>query len=84
MIDNYRSGYTKALLDLKGWIENHSDIMKYSKMFNQKKIISLIQGFIDNRDLVIKYGDMTELVITKEGKIISLEEYERTKNEFKL
>lgn len=84
MTDNYHGGYVKALLDIKGWIEQHSDAMKVSKMFNQKKILALLQGFIDNKDLMMKYGDNTELVITKDGKVISLEEFERNKNELKL
>lgn len=82
MTDNYRGGYVKALLDIKSWIEQHSDAMKVSKMFNQKKILALLQGFIDNKDLMMEYGDNTELVITKDGKVISLEEFERNKNDF--
>lgn len=75
MIETYRNGYIKALIDVRNYFETHSDCLKYWKMYNQKKIPLLLQAFIDNADCMMSLGEDINLLVatdkkTKETKII--------------
>ena len=49
MQDNFNGGYTKALLDVQAYIKNHSDVLKFCKLYNRKGIEKLIDALVDNR-----------------------------------
>lgn len=61
MTDSYRSGYFKALLDVKNYFDSHSNVLKHLRMYSSKKIPSLLQAFIDNRERMILEGDDVEI-----------------------
>lgn len=58
MTDNYYSGYTKALLDIRDYLDYHSAHMKNQRCYNEKAIRSLIDTFIENRHDIIESGGM--------------------------
>lgn len=71
MIDNFRSGYTKALLDIKDYFEYHSESLKHNKAYNSKVIPTLINSLIENRDEMMRIGGKNlELILTKDKKFI--------------
>lgn len=71
MIDNFRSGYTKALLDIKDYFEYHSESLKHNKVYNSKVIPTLINSLIENRDEMMRIGGKNlELILTKDKKFI--------------
>ena len=61
MTDSYRSGYFKALLDVKNYFDSHSNVLKRLRMYSSKKIPLLLQAFIDNRERMILEGDDVEI-----------------------
>ena len=72
MIDNFYSGYTKALLDVKEYFEFHSESLKHNKAYNSKVIPVLIDSLIENRDEMMRIGGRNlELIITKDKKFIN-------------
>lgn len=74
MIDSYRQGYFKALLDVKDYFDYHSESLKHNRAFNSKKIPLLCQAFIDYHEVMMTYGGSElELMLTKEGKVILVE-----------
>lgn len=73
MLDTYRGGYTKALLDVKEILENHSESLAYRKVLTKKSIKNLsaiIDGMIEYKDVLMKWGDHADCLRTPEGKFI--------------
>lgn len=71
MLDSYRQGYFKALLDVKDYFDYHSESLKHNRMFNSKKIPLLCQAFIDYHETMMTYGGSDlELTLTKGGEIV--------------
>lgn len=71
MLDSYRQGYLKALMDVKDYLDYHSESLKHNRAFNSKKIPLLCQAFIDYHEVMMTYGGSElELILTKEGKVI--------------
>lgn len=78
MLDTYRGGYLKALLDIKNIIEDRSDGLVWGRMLTKKAIrfvCDLIQAVVDKRDLVMQYGSegITVILCPKDGKITIVE-----------
>lgn len=69
-MDSYRQGYIKALIDVKSYVDSHSDVMKWNKLYSQKRLPLLLQAFIENADEMIAMGDMIELAFTADKKSI--------------
>lgn len=70
--DGYRQGYFKALLDVKNYFDSHSEVLKYYKMYNAKKIQLLLEAFSENVDLMIIWGDHIDLKLSADGKKFEL------------
>ena len=66
----YNQGYSRALLDVKNWIEKHSISLKQNKMFNEKGIIALLKAMGDNEETFEKYGDETEFTVTSDKRVV--------------
>ena len=78
MLDTYRGGYLKALLDIKNIIEDRSDGLVWRRVLTKKAIrfvCDLIQAVIDKRDLVMQYGSegITVMRCPEDGKITIVE-----------
>lgn len=59
MLDTFRGGYTKALLDVKDMIQDRSDVIVWRKQMTKKSIKfvgQLIDAMVADRDTVMKYG----------------------------
>ena len=59
MLDTYRGGYLKALLDVKEFFENRSEYLSWKKCISKKHIkflCAVIDAMIDQRDLLMTYG----------------------------
>lgn len=73
MLDTYRGGYTKALLDVKEFFEQYSESLAYRKVVTKKGIKNLsaiIDGMIEYRDVLMKWGEHADCIMTPEGKFI--------------
>lgn len=69
MTDNYYSGYIKALLDIRDYLDYHSDMLKHNRCYNEKAMISLVDLFIVNRHEIAEQGGMTlELIYNPKTK----------------
>ena len=68
MSDTYRGGYIKALIDIKNYVDSHSESMKRYKLYSAKNLPILLQAFIDNADEMIAMGDMAEIVLPANNK----------------
>lgn len=56
MMDTYSHGYTKALLDVRDYIKDHSDALKVNKLYNRKGIEKLIDALINRRGELMRTG----------------------------
>lgn len=65
---SYIRGYTKALLDVQHFFENHSDSLKYCKLHNKKGIDIVLQMLLDNREELRETGDVEITYNTTEKK----------------
>lgn len=70
---DYMDGYTKALLDVHKTIEMYQMDFFYKHKVNRKSsrfILKLIDAYIDNRFVLMKYGvGHFDLALMKNGKI---------------
>ena len=67
-----QEGYFKAFLDFKNYLSNHSESIKRNKLFNQKGINILIDGFLNNLDYCMEYGDYVEFIYNADEKKLVL------------
>ena len=65
-----RSGYFKALCDVKNYFERHSIVLKREKMYNQKGINALLQAMLDNLEVMQEQGEFVEFTKTNDGRIV--------------
>ena len=72
MMDTFNHGYTKALLDVQRFFENHSDSLSYSKLYNRSGIEAVLKCLIENREEMRETGDIADLVCKKEKKRVIL------------
>ena len=70
MTDSYIGGYTKALLDVTNWFENHTQALKDEHLYNAKGIRKVLSALLDNRAELRETGDV-KLVINPETREIS-------------
>lgn len=73
MLDTYRGGYTKALLDVKELLNSRSERLAYSKILTKKgikNISAIIDGMIEHKDVLMKWGEHADCIMTPEGKFI--------------
>ena len=59
MLDTYRGGYLKALLDVKEFFESRTESLKFHKCISKKHVkflCTVIDAMIDQRDLMMTYG----------------------------
>ena len=61
MRETYRGGYLKALLDVKSFFENHSECLKFNRLFNQKGVMKVLNALIENREELLETGDVANL-----------------------
>lgn len=67
---NYEHGYTKALLDVVNWFKNHSESLKYHKLYKLECIEKLLDALLENRAELRETGDV-ELTWNKEKRVFS-------------
>lgn len=73
MLDTYRGGYIKALLDVKELLNSRSEGLACSKVLTKKGIKNLsaiIDGMIEYKDVLMKWGKHADFIMTPEGKFI--------------
>lgn len=58
-----RKFYLGCLVDIKNYLDSHSESIQYCKRNNIKGVKEILNQFIDNIDDFIKYGDDIEIVI---------------------
>lgn len=61
--------YTKALVDVRNWMERHGDALKLNRLNNTKGMMRLMDAFIENRVLFEMYGEHLALKQMKDGSI---------------
>lgn len=66
---DYENGYRKALEDVVNWIERHSESLKHSKLNNRNGIIRLMKAMWSNCDVMMKYGENTEIMLMPDGSL---------------
>lgn len=59
----YRDGYFKALLDVKNWFEQHSNSMRYFRMYNAKGLTKILNAMIKDIEQFMEQGEDLEIVI---------------------
>ena len=69
MTDSYIGGYSKALLDVKNWFEDHSEILKFNRLYNEKGIRNILWALLENRAELRETGDV-ELYVNRKTKEI--------------
>lgn len=67
----FREGYFKALLDEENWFSEHSDNLKYYKMYNAKTIPKVLHALVDGRESLMKTGDV-KIVYNKKDETVAV------------
>ncbi len=63
MIENYRQGYTKALIDVVHFFEIYMDSLSYFKMINKKRLPGVLKLLLDNREEMMKWGGDIKVIL---------------------
>lgn len=63
MIENYRQGYTKALIDVVHFFEVYIDSLSYFKMINKKRLPGVLKLLLDNREEMMKWGGDIKVIL---------------------
>lgn len=61
-------GYTKALLDVQSFFENHSEALSQYKLFNKNSVSVILKFLVDNREELRETGDIDDILVRKESK----------------
>ncbi len=69
---DYENGYIKALLDAKNWFEQHSDSLRFARMYNAKGIPQILDCMMKNHTKMMDLGEDFEIFIKREDKKITL------------
>ncbi len=56
MLESFTGGYTKALLDVLHWFEQHDDSLKYERCYNSRSVRSLLGALIQHREELRETG----------------------------
>lgn len=64
----YENGYTKALLDVVNWFKNHSETLKFYKLYKREYIEKLLDALLENRVELRETGDVT-FIWNKEKRV---------------
>jgi hypothetical protein len=64
----YSKGYFKALLDMRNWLDDHSDSMKTFRLNNCAGLKSIVQYFLDHHYEAQMYGGYLEVHLPKKAK----------------
>lgn len=67
---DYNRGYTKALLDVKNFFEEHSEAMKYNKLYSHKGISAVLSALIQNHEELRETGTVDNSIVEKDKKSI--------------
>lgn len=70
MRETYTGGYFKALLDVRTFFESHSQSLKFSRLYNQKGVMQVLDALIKNREELRETGDVENLIYNTERKEI--------------
>lgn len=63
MIENYRQGYTKALIDVVHFFEVYIDGLSFFKMLNKKRLPDILKLLLDNREEMMKWGGEIKVIL---------------------
>lgn len=63
MIENYRQGYTKALIDVVHFFEIYMDSLSHFKMINKKRLPGVLKLLLDNREEMMKWGGDIKVIL---------------------
>lgn len=62
----YIKGYTKGLLDVMNFFDEHSDALKVNKCYNQKDVHKILRFLLDNRNELRETGTIDNIIITND------------------
>ena len=68
MLESYNGGYTKALLDVLRWFEEHDDYLKWYRCYNSKSVLSILRSLVECRAELRDTGGCKSLVLNEETK----------------
>lgn len=74
MMDTFNGGYTKALVDVQAYIKNHSQALRYCRLYNRTGIEKLIDALVENREELRETGDVNLVWNKKEKVFIRVED----------
>jgi hypothetical protein len=77
----YIKGHTRALLDVRNYIENHEMVIKHFRLTQYKNMLKLINALIAGREELRETGDV-KLIMTKDGHIKQEEEVKKHTKQF--
>jgi len=55
-LETFNGGYTKALLDVLHWFEQHDDDLKYERCYNSKCVRSILGALVNHRQEMRETG----------------------------
>ncbi|MBO7715765.1 MAG: hypothetical protein J6S85_19540 [Methanobrevibacter sp.] len=64
----YDNGYQQAVLDLKNYVEKHSESFKCYKLFNYQGFITFLNAVLENQDAFMKEKEDTVFILKEENK----------------
>lgn len=68
MLESYNGGYTKALLDVLRWFEDHDDYLKWYRCYNSKSVLSILRSLVECRAELRDTGGCNSLVLNEKTK----------------
>lgn len=71
--------YTKALVDVKKFFEEHSENMKYQKLYSCKGITAVLNALVEYREELRETGTVDNLIVVKDKKNIDIRKRENEK-----
>jgi guanylate kinase len=62
----YRKGYFKALLDINNFFDNYSEMIKYHRLNNSKRIKQVLQAILEGREFMLEYGADVDFILVRD------------------
>ena len=75
---DYENGYIQALLDVKDYIQQHSETLKRNRLSNCKGFLKLLSAMAKYWNTMLTYGADASFILTNEKEIIAAKKTKMT------
>lgn len=67
---DFNRGYTTALVNVLSFFDEHSDVLKANRMYNQKGVHAVLDFLLKNREELRENGTIENVIVSRDKNAI--------------